>query len=198
MNVADVDADGDCFYRCLLCCIREDRALYDGLALSALPGNAILQLREHVARHIRDDPEVRGWLRSLLLTIKGMVDPEDAAGIKEDNPLLSGARSLQMVSDNITVDRVWASQTEISVVRRTLSEHELALVVVEGDSPSAADQLLAALDKLLAPRCVVLVRVHNCHYRFLRMRRRKIFNVAWLVHMACGLAMVQDEDDQLF
>lgn len=198
MDVADVDADGECFYRCLVCCIRRDRTLYEGLSLSAVPGNAISQLREHVAYHIRGDPEVREWIRALLLTMKRLEDPEVVAGIMEDNPLLYGARSLQGISDNITLGKAWASQTEVGIVRRSLGAYGIGLVVVEGESPSAADQLLAALDKLLTPRCIVLVRVHNCHYRFLRMQRLTIFNTAWLVYGACCMAMLQDDEDQLF
>lgn len=81
-----------------------------------------------------------------------------------ENPLLHGIRSLEDIANNITVERVWASQIEASVVRMLLGKVDVDLVLLEGASDSAANQLLAALNSVKTTRCIVMVRVDDCHY----------------------------------
>lgn len=192
MEVCDVDADGDCLYRCLLCCLRGSPTACRKLSLST---GGVTTLRATIAQNVRENLEVRKWLRTLLRLHK---QTEGGINLTEDNPLLAGARSLADVSDNITTNRVWASQVEINIARSLVAPCGIAIVVVEGDSDSAADQLLAALNQTGEPRCIVLVRVHQCHYRFLRLRSTTIFSTAWLIYKSAQMAMTEDEDSQLF
>lgn len=192
MEVCDVDADGDCLYRCLLCCLRGDPEVCRELSLST---DGVTTLRSTIAQSVRENLEVRKWLRTLLRLHK---QTEGGINLTEDNPLLAGARSLTDVAENITTNRVWASQVEVNVARLLVAPFGIAIVVVEGASDSAADQLLAALNQARMPRCIVLVRVNQCHYRFLRLRSITIFCTAWLIYKSAHMAMTEDKDSQLF
>lgn len=101
------------------------------------------------------------WLRRLISLYK---DTGDIKTLQMENPLLHGIRSLEDIANNITVERVWASQIEASVVRMLLGKVDVDLVLLEGASDSAANQLLAALNSVKTTRCIVMVRVDDCHY----------------------------------
>lgn len=58
MEVCDVDADGDCFYNCVLTCLRDDTALWDALSLPSDLQEAITQVRETIAGYVQTDKEV--------------------------------------------------------------------------------------------------------------------------------------------
>lgn len=189
----DVAADGDCFYRCVLCCLRGDAPVWAGLGLPDTPRVAILALRRLVAWHIREDDEVIGWVTSLIMLQLG-----EPTALREDNPLLRGAKSLSGAAANVETGGAWASQIEVGVVRKLTAAHGIEVVVLEGGGASAADQMLAALDKTRAARCLVLVRVDDCHYCFLRLGLRRLFSTAWLTYRAACEAMLEDFDDQLF
>lgn len=136
------------------------------------------------------------WLRRLISLYK---DTGDIKTLQMENPLLHGIRSLEDIANNITVERVWASQIEASVVRMLLGKVDVDLVLLEGASDSAANQLLAALNSVKTTRCIVMVRVDDCHYRYLRqVSKQTIFTTAWLLHLSTCMAMHEDEDDQLF
>lgn len=195
LEVCDVDADGECFYRCLVRCLQQDAAVWSGLGLPEEEWHAILCLRGLVARCVRDDQEVGAWIHALVRLYK---EAGSAADLADENPLLNGARCLKDVSYNITVGRAWASQVEVMVAQRETAGHGVALVVLEAGCASSSDQLLAALDKTAAPRCAVLVRVRQCHYCYLALGTRRVFHTAWLVYRAAVLAMLDDPDDPLF
>lgn len=193
MEVCEVSADGDCFYHCVVQCTRGHGCCLD---------TTVAMLRAGIAQYVREDARVREWIRLLVKLYK-----DDTATLKQENPLLKNVRSLQDISDNITVKGVWASQIEVGVTQLMLATHQMSLVVVEANCASAADQLLAALDKATLPWAMVLVRVEDCHYRFLQLSRSssdtraepiRIFDTAWLLYHAACLVMLEDSDDQLF
>ena len=196
LQVCDVDADGECFYRCFVACAEEDEALWTMLFRPSFSqAQAISCLRRRVAKHVCENDEAREWIRSLILMHK------DTGSIVEEHPLLQNASSLNDVYKNVTVHRVWASQVEYEVVQRFAKWANIALIIVEGTTTSAANQLLAAVDKVRCARCIVFVRIDDCHYQYLRVDKRqvhKIFNTAWLIYAAAQLAMLEDADDQLF
>lgn len=195
-EVCDVQADGSCFYRCLVSCALGDSPLWDCLFRTAFSQDqAIAHLRRRVARHVCNDSEARESLRSLILLHKQM---GEASQLLEDHPLLQNAASLDDIAKNIRVHGVWASQVEVEAAKAITAAASTALVILEGESNSAADQLIAAIDKVHFARCIVMVRVDDCHYRFLRLKECKVFNTAWLIYAAGCLAMLEDGDDQLF
>ena len=89
---------------------------------------------------------------------------------------------------------------EPNSLRDLCAPHDIALIVVEGDTDSAANQLLASLDKIVQPRCVVLVRLEDRHYNYLEglSDGGRTFNTAWLVYVVACMAMVEDAGSQLF
>lgn len=184
-----MQADGDCFYHCVLQCTRGH---------TCCPATTVASLRARIARHVRENARVRQWIRRLI-----QLHTEDTATLKQENPLLQDVRSLQDISDNITIRGVWASQIEVGVTQLILDPHQVSLVIMEADSASAANQLLAALDKVKLPWTMVLIRVEDCHYRLLQFSSSmsepiRIFNTAWLLYQAACLVMLEDSDEQLF
>ena len=186
LNVCDVLADGNCFYRCYVQCFGTEGDEEED----------VMSLRQLVAGCVTTDPGTRSSLKSLLVIMKECRDNREE--LYMDNPLMEGARSLADIAANITANHVWASQIEVGVVRKLAAIHGVALVVVEGGTSSATDQLIAALDKAGQPLCVVFVRIDNCHYQYLTGSTQKVFPTDWLIYKACTMAMLEDAEDQLF
>ena len=197
LHVNDVAADGDCFYTCFVLCLRKDEMVLWSI-LRADPQSieaGVPRLRAVVAEEVCTTQHGRDCLRTLILICKATGDME----LRKDHPLLGGARSLKDIARNITAERVWASQIEVGMAQRITAAYDIGLVVVEGATSSAANQLLASLDKVQQERCVVLVRVNDSHYNFISgAQSETIFSTGWLVYRAACAAMLEDVEDQLF
>lgn len=186
LTLCDVPADGDCFY-----------TSYVRSALGQLPPNIEKRinklLRTRVAANVLQDRSVQKMLKSLVVLCKQC----KSDNLVEEHPLIVGAQSLSDVADNIKDNKVWASQVEVSIVQQFAAKRKVALIVVEGNTESAADQLMAALDKATMEKCMVLVRMDQCHYQYLWMNGG-VFSTAWLIYLAAQMAMLEDPDAQLF
>ena len=188
MHLCDVPGDGDCFYTSIVRCLCNSPEI---LGLPSCETEAVDGLRALVADEICSTAP-HGCLRSLVVLCK-----KDRT-LKDEFPLLKGAASLEAVAANITEKRVWASEIEVEASRSLLRPFGTALVVLQDGADSAADQLLAAVDKIELGKCILLVRVNDNHYQYLAEATQTVFNTAWLIYKASILVMTEDEDDQLF
>lgn len=183
LQVCDVEADGDCFYSCVVRCLSQDVAILKALLLPRNPDLAVSRLREAVAYCVEEDDEVRGWIRRLLLLNKAT---GGGISLREDNPLLEDASSLSDMAHNIVERRVWASQLEVLIAQKLTGGQGVALLVLEGGCSGAARQLMSAVQNANHKRCIVVIRVNQCHYQFLSMHpsHGRIFDTDWLMWRA--------------
>lgn len=201
--VEEIAGDGHCFYRCVVRSLLHNIVLPPGARIIGIDEDegrveerdAVRHLREFVADRVIRDKDVKEWIRTLIHLHRGT---DGGINLTADNPLLARARCLSDVAGNIVHRNVWASQIEIQIVKRQLEHNGIALVLVERSQISAANALIAATDKISLPLALLVVRVETCHYNLITLAGAKLLPTAWLMYKAACLAMLEDDDHQLF
>ena len=85
------------------------------------------------------------------------------------------------------------------VLTTLIAAADVALAILKGQPTSAVNPLIAAIDKLVSERTILVVRDDDCRYKLLWLKQSQaVFNTARLTYAAAHLAILEDQDDQLF
>lgn len=202
----DVANDGDCFYRSIHLCVKQDpdvfATLFDSKSIAV---QAVRRLRQFIAENLRNNDKLQDWLvhlSEILLTCPKLSFDypfiRKAGGVNHLRSCPDKDTLIETCAAAIEIPQVWASEFEQKVVEEQLNKFGICMITLEAvskeslmESNDIEEQLMTALAAQDLPRCIVLIHVSNNHYMYISLKQKGLI-AAKIIPVNLLIAYLQD------